>query len=39
MVNLRYDIKADQVVAFFKEYNPERGSVNFALVNGMPNGK
>lgn len=39
MVNLRYEIKSEQIESFFKDFNPERGSVNFTMMNGMPTGK
>lgn len=37
MDNLRYDIKTSQVESFFRDYNPEMGSVKFMMNNGMPN--
>lgn len=39
MMNLRYEIKSEQLEAFFKDYNPEPGSVCFIMQNGMPTGK
>lgn len=39
MENLRYDIKSSQVEAFFRDYNPEHGSVKFMMHNGMPSGR
>lgn len=37
--NLRYDIKAEDVEAFFKEFSPEIGSTKFIMANGMPTGR